>query len=35
VVVVTFNGLPYIERCLDSVRGYDTVVVGSTEESFF
>jgi N-acetylglucosaminyl-diphospho-decaprenol L-rhamnosyltransferase len=33
VVVVTFNGLPYIERCLDSVRGYDTVVVdhGSTD----
>jgi N-acetylglucosaminyl-diphospho-decaprenol L-rhamnosyltransferase len=32
-VVVTFNGLPYIERCLDSVRGYDTVVVdhGSTD----
>ncbi len=27
VVVVTFNGLPYIERCLTSVRGYDTVVV--------
>jgi len=33
VVVVTFNGLPYIERCLKSVRGYDTVVVdhGSTD----
>jgi N-acetylglucosaminyl-diphospho-decaprenol L-rhamnosyltransferase len=33
VVVVTFNGLPYIERCLNSVRGYDTVVVdhGSTD----
>ena len=33
VVVVTFNGLPYIERCLDSVRGYDTIVVdhGSTD----
>ena len=30
---MTFNGLPYIERCLDSVRGYDTVVVdhGSTD----
>jgi N-acetylglucosaminyl-diphospho-decaprenol L-rhamnosyltransferase len=27
VVVVTFNGLAYIERCLNSVRGYDTVVV--------
>jgi N-acetylglucosaminyl-diphospho-decaprenol L-rhamnosyltransferase len=33
IVVVTFNGLPYIERCLASVRGYDTVVVdhGSTD----
>ena len=33
IVVVTFNGLPFIERCLDSVRGYDTVVVdhGSTD----
>ena len=33
VVVVTYNALPYIEPCLDSVRGYDTVVVdhGSTD----
>jgi GT2 family glycosyltransferase len=33
VVVVTFNGLPYIERCLNSVRGYHTVVIdhGSTD----
>jgi N-acetylglucosaminyl-diphospho-decaprenol L-rhamnosyltransferase len=26
-VVVTFNALPYIERCLNSVCGYETVVV--------
>jgi N-acetylglucosaminyl-diphospho-decaprenol L-rhamnosyltransferase len=33
VVVVTFNALAYIERCLKSVRGYKTVVVdhGSTD----
>ena len=27
MVVVTFNALPYVERCLQSVRGYKTVVV--------
>lgn len=27
VVVVTFNALPYIEQCLSSVAGLDTVVV--------
>ena len=33
VVVVTLNALPYLERCLESVRGYETVVVdhGSTD----
>jgi hypothetical protein len=33
VVVVTYNAMPWIERCLDSVSGYDTVVVdnGSTD----
>ncbi len=33
VVVVTFNGLPWIERCLESVRGRETIVVdhGSTD----
>src|SRR5919197_1469968 len=33
VVVVTYNALPWVERCLDSVRGYETVVVdnGSTD----
>src|SRR4051812_41973877 len=33
VVVVTLDGLPWIERCLESVRGYETVVVdhGSTD----
>jgi N-acetylglucosaminyl-diphospho-decaprenol L-rhamnosyltransferase len=33
VVVVTYNALPWIERCLESVRGYETVVVdhGSTD----
>lgn len=33
VVVVTFNALPDIRRCLGSVRGYETVVVdhGSTD----
>jgi N-acetylglucosaminyl-diphospho-decaprenol L-rhamnosyltransferase len=33
VVVVTFNALRWIERCLDSVRGRDVVVVdnGSTD----
>jgi GT2 family glycosyltransferase len=33
VVVVTFNAMPWIERCLGSISGYDTVVVdnGSTD----
>ncbi|MGB2875100.1 MAG: glycosyltransferase family 2 protein [Gaiellaceae bacterium] len=33
VVVVTYNALPWIERCLESVRGYETIVVdhGSTD----
>jgi len=33
VVVVTYNALPWLERCLDSVRGYETIVVdhGSTD----
>jgi GT2 family glycosyltransferase len=33
VVVVTYNALPYLERCLDSVRGLETIVVdnGSTD----
>ena len=33
VVVVTWNALPWLERCLDSVRGHETVVVdhGSTD----
>ena len=33
VVVVTWNALPWIEQCLDSVRGRETVVVdhGSTD----
>jgi N-acetylglucosaminyl-diphospho-decaprenol L-rhamnosyltransferase len=33
VVVVTFNALPFLEQCLQSIAGYDTVVVdhGSTD----
>jgi N-acetylglucosaminyl-diphospho-decaprenol L-rhamnosyltransferase len=33
VVVVTFNSAPWIERCLESVRDYETIVVdnGSTD----
>src|SRR5215213_3783429 len=33
VVVVTLNGLPWLERCLESVRGHETIVVdhGSTD----
>jgi N-acetylglucosaminyl-diphospho-decaprenol L-rhamnosyltransferase len=33
VVVVTWNALPWVEQCLDSVRGQDVVVVdnGSTD----
>ena len=27
VVVVTYNALPWLERCLESVRSYPTVVV--------
>jgi GT2 family glycosyltransferase len=27
VVVVTYNALPWLERCLESVRGYETIVV--------
>ena len=32
-VVVTYNALPHLERCLESLRGYGTVVVdhGSTD----
>jgi GT2 family glycosyltransferase len=35
VVVVTFNSAPWIERCLESVRGYETIVVdhGSADET--
>ena len=35
VVVVTWNALPWIEQCLDSVRGRDVVVVdnGSTDDT--
>ena len=33
VVVVTYNATPYLEHCLASVRGYETIVVdhGSTD----
>jgi GT2 family glycosyltransferase len=33
VVVVTYNALPWLERCLESVRVYETIVVdhGSTD----
>jgi GT2 family glycosyltransferase len=33
IVVVTYNALPWIERCLESVRAYETIVVdhGSTD----
>jgi GT2 family glycosyltransferase len=35
VVVVTYNALPYIEQCLSSVAGWETVVVdhGSTDRT--
>ena len=35
VVVVTYNALPWLEKCLDSVSGYETIVVdhGSTDGS--
>ena len=35
VVVVTWNALPWLERCLESVAGYETIVVdhGSTDGS--
>jgi N-acetylglucosaminyl-diphospho-decaprenol L-rhamnosyltransferase len=26
-IVVTFNAMPYIDRCLESVRGHETIVV--------
>jgi GT2 family glycosyltransferase len=26
-VVVTYDALPWIEQCLDSLRGFETVVV--------
>jgi N-acetylglucosaminyl-diphospho-decaprenol L-rhamnosyltransferase len=34
-VVVTFNSAQWVERCLESVRGYETIVVdhGSTDET--
>src|ERR671930_457637 len=33
VVIVTYNALPWLERCLESVRAYETIVVdhGSTD----
>ena len=33
VVVVSYNALPWIERCLESVRGHERIVVdhGSTD----
>jgi N-acetylglucosaminyl-diphospho-decaprenol L-rhamnosyltransferase len=33
IVVVTYNALPWVERCLESVRGHETIVVdhGSTD----
>src|SRR5438105_6339071 len=33
VVVVTYNAMPWLERCLDSVAAYETIVVdhGSTD----
>lgn len=35
VIVVTFNALPWLEQCLDSVAAYDLVVVdhGSTDDT--
>src|SRR5258708_39731477 len=35
VVVVTWNALPWLERCLESVSGHETIVVdhGSTDGS--
>ena len=35
IVVVSWNALPWIERCLESVRGHETIVVdhGSTDET--
>ena len=37
VVVVTYNAVPWIERCLESVRGHETIVVdhGSTDGTAF
>src|SRR5271168_383006 len=33
IIVVTWNSLPYLERCLASVEAYETIVVdhGSTD----
>src|SRR2546423_5598204 len=33
IVVVTYNALPWLERCLESVAGHETIVVdhGSTD----
>ena len=33
VVIVAYNALPWLEQCLESVAGYETVVVdhGSTD----
>src|SRR2546430_7695597 len=33
VVVVTYDAMPWIDRCVDSVRGYEVIVVdhGSTD----
>jgi len=33
VVVVTYNALPWVDRCLESIRAYETIVVdhGSTD----
>ena len=35
-VVVTYDALPWLEPCLESVRGVDTVIVdhGSTDGTF-
>ena len=35
VVVCTYNALPWIEPCLESVRGFECIVVdnGSTDET--
>jgi len=35
VIVVTYNSAKWIERCLESVRGHETIVVdhGSTDDT--